>query len=134
MKIVVAGPPDEKPTERDMTEEELAQFEALWSSAPATIRQPHLFAVALLQVSPGGISGIDVVSKFSAALYVDVGLYYLFFAAAQPDTSFLAKAYAVGADVRVAERSSDYIAITATNADGNPVDPPELSVEIIRVQ
>lgn len=95
---------------------------------------PNLYAVALLTISDGEISGIDVASKFSAALWLDVGLYYLFFAETQPDTAYLAKAYDDATVVRVVEKAAEYIVVTAADGSGNPVDPAEISVEIIRVK
>lgn len=108
---------------RDKTESELA----------AAVGTPSLYAVAQLIISPGDIGGIDVNSKFSAALYMDVGNYLVFFTEEQPDTSYLAKAYDDASKVRVTEKTTSYIAITAVDGNGDPVDPDEISVEIIRV-
>lgn len=94
---------------------------------------PTLYAVAQLGITPGDIVGIDVNSRFSAALYMDVGSYLLFFTETQPDTSYLAKAYDAGARVAVIEKATDYIVISATDDNGDPTDPAEVSVEIIRV-
>jgi hypothetical protein len=94
---------------------------------------PTLYAVAQLGITPGDISGIDVNSRFSAALYMDVGSYLLFFTETQPDTSYLAKAYDAAARVSVTEKATDYILISATDDNGDPTDPAEVSVEVIRV-
>lgn len=101
--------------------------------AAAIPSTPTIYAVAQLTVTPGDITGIGVNSKFSAALYLDVGSYLLFFAETQPDTSYLAKAYDDATKVRVTEKATDYITITVTDDNGDPVDPAEISVEIIRV-
>lgn len=108
---------------RNKTESELA----------SAVGSPRLYAVAQLTITPGDIGGIDVNSKFSAALYLDVGSYLVFFTEEQPDTSYLAKAYDDAAKVRVTEKSTSYIAITVVDGNGDPVDPDEISVEIIRV-
>ena len=103
------------------------------ANAPPLVRSPTIYAVAQLGITPGDITGIDVNSRFSAALYLDVGSYLVFFAEPQADTSYLAKAYDDATKVRVTEKSTDYIAITVTDDNGDPVDPAEISVEIIRV-
>lgn len=94
---------------------------------------PYIYAVAQLGIEPGDISGIGINSRFSAALYLDVGSYLVFFTEEQPDTSYLAKAYDDAAKVRVTEKTTSYIAITVVDGNGDPVDPDEISVEIIRV-
>jgi hypothetical protein len=101
--------------------------------AAVAVVTPTIYAVAQLVITPGDITGIDVTSRFGAALYMDVGSYLLFFTETQPDTSYLAKAYDAGARVSVTEKSTDYIVITATDGNGDPTDPAEVSVEIIRV-
>lgn len=103
-------------------------------SPPAAQPSPSLYAVAKLTIAPGDVSGIDVNTRFSAALYMDVGSYLLFFAETQPDTSYLAKAYDdLTAKVAVTEATEDYITITATDDGGAPTDPAVISVEIIRI-
>lgn len=97
---------------------------------PAT---PSIYAVAQLGITPGDITGIDVNSRFAAALYMDVGSYLIFFTQALPDTSYLAKAYDSSARVSVTERATDYIAVSAVDVNGDPTDPAEVSIEIIRV-
>ena len=99
------------------------------SAAPAL----YLWGVGQFGISPGEITGIETSVKFLAGLYLDVGLYYLYFSETLPDTSYLAKAYDAATVVRVSEKGTDYIAVSATDAGGTPVDPSEISVEIIRV-
>lgn len=99
----------------------------------ATIPQalPTLHAVAQLSITPGDITGLPVNSRFTAALYMDVGLYYVFFDA--PGVPFIPKAYDDVARVRVTDKGDDYIVITVTDENGDPTDPAEIAVEIIRV-
>lgn len=94
---------------------------------------PRIYAVAILTVDAPEINGIGVNSRFSAAIYVDVGLYYVFFAETQPDMEYLAKGYDDVARVSVIEKTTDYIVVQALDAAGDPVDPSEVSIEIIRV-
>lgn len=98
-------------------------------------KAPSLYAVAMLGVSDCQISGIELASRFSAALWMDVGLYYIFFAETQPDTAYIAKAYRDGDEVlRVVEKAADYIVVTAIAGPGGAaVDPPDLTIEIIRI-
>lgn len=105
-----------------------------WGNAvEGLVPTPQIYAVAQLGITPGEITGIGVNSRFSAALYMDVGSYLVFFAETQPDTSYLAKAYDAGARVSVTERAEDYIAVSAVDVNGDPTDPAEISLEIIRV-
>lgn len=101
---------------------------------PTPPARPYLYAVAKLGITPGEITGIEVASKFSAALYLDVGFYFVFFAESQPDTSYLANAYDATTKVGVTDKQLDYIVIEARDASGEPTDPAEISIEIIRVQ
>ncbi len=123
-------------TEVPYTPEEEAAADAAYEAEQNAIpppKQPQLYAVAQLGITPGEISGIDVNTRFSAALYMDVGSYLLFFTETQPDSSYLAKAYDASARVSVTEKATDYIVISATDGNGDPTDPAEVSVEIIRV-
>ena len=105
-----------------------------WGTAvEGAIPNPQIYAVAQLGITPGDITGIDVSSRFAAALYMDVGSYLIFFAEPLPDTSYLAKAYDASARVSVTERATDYIAVSAVDVNGDPTDPAEISIEIIRV-
>lgn len=115
----------------DHPEFEIEAYVAPEVPTPAAV--PSLYAVAQLDITPGEITGIGVNSRFSAALYMDVGSYLIFFAETQPDTNYLAKAYDAGARVAVTERAEDYIVVTATDVSGDPTDPAEISLEIIRV-
>lgn len=94
---------------------------------------PFIWGIGNFTISDYAIGGIELSVGFSAALYLDTGLYYLFFTETLPNTTYLAKAYDASALVRVSEKGQDYIAITATDTGGNAVDPSEISVEIIRV-
>lgn len=94
---------------------------------------PYIWGIGNFIIDSFEIGGIELSVGFSAALYLDTGLYYLFFTETLPDLSYLAKAYDAGALVRVSEKGQDYIAITATDTNGDPIDPSEISVEIIRV-
>lgn len=120
-------------TEVPFTPEEIAAAEAEAANSPGPVLEPRVYAVANLGITPGEITGIETAAKFSAAMYLDIGLYLLFFTETQPDTSYLAKAYDDATRVRVTEKGTDYIAVTATDDNGDPIDPAEISVEIIRV-
>lgn len=104
-------------------------------AAPPPTPVPALFAVAQLSIADGEISGIGLVSRFSAAMWMDVGSYYIFFAETLPDTSYVAKAYRDGNAfaLSIAEKAEDYIVVTATDAEGAPADPPDVTIEIIRI-
>ena len=96
---------------------------------------PLLYAVGLFSVADGDITGIDVASKIAAALWLNVGLYYVFFAETLPDARYIARAHTDQDDIRmrVIEKDCDYLVLTAADASSAPVDPGEFSLEIIRV-
>lgn len=118
-----------------MAEEWLADDDAevLAFLSPTTVLTPSLYAVANLGITPGDITGIETSVNFSAALYMDVGSYLLFFTETQANTNYLAKAYDDATRVRVTEKTTDYIAVTVTDNSDTPVDPAEISAEIVRV-
>lgn len=109
-----------------------AEVLAFRNPSPAVL-VPSIYAVANLDITPGEITGIETSVNFSAALYMDVGSYLLFFTETQANTNYLAKAYDDATRVRVTEKATDYIAVTVTDNSDNPVDPAEISVEIVRV-
>jgi hypothetical protein len=103
---------------------------------PPPLARPSLYAVGQIAVADGEISGFDINSKFAGGFVLDVGSYYILFAEIQPDTSYLAKAYDGGlvrAFVEQANKFEDGFIITVIDAAGDPVDVPNLSLEIIRV-
>lgn len=114
-------------------DEVLAAYGIIGPSGRVIYTPPSLYAVVQLSIADGNITGIPLNSRFSAALWGDVGLYYIFFAESQPDTNYLAKAYDDVARVRIAEKAQDYIVVTANDANGDPTDPADISIEIIRV-
>jgi hypothetical protein len=117
-----------------LTPEEEAAADAAELALTPPVGAPLLYAVAELIIADGIIDGIPLNSRLSAALWLDVGLYYVFFAESLPDASYLAKAYdGANADVRVIEKTTDYIVVQAWDSNGDPTDPATVSIEIIRV-
>lgn len=97
---------------------------------------PTIYAIAQVAIADGAITGFDLNSKFAGGFVLDVGSYYILFAEIQPDTSYLAKAYDGGlvrAFVEQANKFEDGFIISVIDAAGDPVDVPNLSLEIIRV-
>lgn len=97
---------------------------------------PSLYAVAQITIADGEISGFEIASKFAGGFVLDTGSYYIFFAETQPDANYLAKAYDGGlvrAFISPENKAEDYFIVTVTDFEGNPVDTPSLSLEIIRV-
>lgn len=116
----------------DELDDVLAAYGLVGPGGRAIYASLSFYAAAQLTISDGAVDGIPLNSRFSAALWADIGLYYIFFAESQPDTNYLAKAYDDAARVRIAEKAEDYIVVTAADGNGDPTDPSELSIEIIR--
>lgn len=70
--------------------------------------------------------------NIAGAMYLDVGLYWMFFTDPQSDGNY----YAIitgDAPMAMVDHSTDYFSIEAKNAGGDPVDPAQLSVQILRI-
>jgi hypothetical protein len=70
--------------------------------------------------------------NLSGAAYLDVGVYWFFFTDPQPDEIY----YAIitgEASMAMVDHTTDYFSIEAKDATGNPADPAQLSVQILRI-
>lgn len=96
--------------------------------------QPVLYAAASLKIEGFDITGIDVMSRFAGAFWIDVGKYCVFFGEPQPDTAYMAMASAgpCPAYVLEAEKAEDMFTITVTNAAGEPTDADFVNISIVR--
>jgi hypothetical protein len=95
---------------------------------------PILYAAASLKIQDFDITGIDVMSRFAGAFWVDVGKYCVFFAEPQPDTAYMAMASAgpCSAYVLEGEKAEDMFTITVTNTAGEPTDAESVNISIVR--
>lgn len=93
---------------------------------------PLIYAIAHLTVDSGAISSITPSARIGGAFYIDVGVYWVFFATPQPDTEYIPLCYNHSHNVTVSDRYEDFFVVTA-ELDGLPSDPPSFSVEIKRV-
>lgn len=111
------------------------EYDAMFPDVPplATVYTPVIYAVGNFAVADMDISGIDTAVNFSAAVWMDVGVYLVLFSETQANTQYLAKAYSGTSQALVVEKGEDYLIINASNASG-PYDPAEFSLEVIRVQ
>lgn len=98
-----------------------------------------LVAQARLVIDGEDIQGIETSVNFSAAMTIDTNVFWIFFAAPQPDDDFIPFAQArgngsgrVNADVTGA--FTDYIEVTTTDAAGAAAVPISLVVSIQRAQ
>jgi hypothetical protein len=121
----------------EMTPEEEAQY---WLSLPAPSDeappQPQLYAIAQLVISGNDIYAVDVSTKLSAVIRIDVGMYGVFFTEPMPDAGYLALAYNGGGYrcfVKSEDKFEDYLILYAVDLEGNPSDPAAISLEIKRV-
>lgn len=95
---------------------------------------PAMFAAAFnLTVGNGEVTGIEAGAGLAAAMYLDVGTYLLFFLVEQPDTNYFPEANDENAFVQVTEKGVDYIIVSATDGNGNPVDPARFNVKLYRI-
>jgi hypothetical protein len=105
------------------------------SQPPAFLVPPYLVASALgMAVTPatGDISSVGGMFNIGAAMYLDVGVYWMFFVQSQPDTNYFAIITGAAVDMTMTERGIDYFVIEAKDASGNHIDPPQLSVQVYR--
>ena len=104
-------------------------------AAPDPAPVPTIYAAAQLRIQDGDITGIGVNSRFAAAFWGDVGKYFVFFAEAQPDTEYLAKAWDGLCRVYVLneEKFEDFFIVTVTDQSGVPTDAASVNVEIVRM-
>jgi hypothetical protein len=95
---------------------------------------PILYAAASLKIEGYDITGIDVMSRFAGAFWIDVGKYCVFFGEPQPDTAYMAMASAgpCSAYVLEEEKAEDMFTITVTNAAGEPTDAAAVNISIVR--
>lgn len=119
----------------EITDEEAAEI-----AGPAPVEvaplptPPVLYAAASLKIEDFDITGIDVMSRFAGAFWIDVGKYCVFFAEPQPDTAYMAMASAgpCPAYVLDADKLEDMFVITVTNAAGEPTDAASVNISIVR--
>ena len=118
-----------------LTPEEAAEILAAQAAAqpqepaPAV---PIIYAIAHLTITDGAVSAVTPSARIGGAFYIDVGIYWVFFAEPQPDDNYIPLCYNHGHSVFVSERYEDFFVISAT-LDGVPSDPPSITVEIKRV-
>lgn len=68
-----------------------------------------------------------------AALYWDIGTYWLLFAEEQPDANYHVIISDGGSHIEATEKTTGYVAISATDAASSPVDPAVFNIEVYRL-
>lgn len=94
---------------------------------------PEIVASGVFSVSGGMLEAVGAASGIGMAFPLDTGTYWLFFTESQPDLSFAVYASASHGQINVSARSLDYVELSVTDG-GNPVDPAEFSINIVRAQ
>lgn len=126
-----------------MTDEEIAEFEAFQASfsdvpvidpnAPST----SVIAAAELGTAGGEITGIEGASGIGFAMMVMDGVFWLFFNSPQPDVKYMpfVQSPDFDVDVRVTDRQTDYLEVTArSRATNEPVIPAGFAITVQRTQ
>lgn len=122
----------------EMTPEEITEYlnSTVDIGETSVLPAPQLYAVSQIRVSNGEVSSVDVSSRLSGVMRIDVGVYAIFFAEPMPDTSYLALGYNGGeyrCFVRSEEKFEDYLIMNAVDLAGIPADPSSISLEIKRI-
>jgi hypothetical protein len=102
---------------------------------PPFLVAPQIVAAALdMAVTPQNwdISNGSGMFNVVAAMYLDVGVYWMFFTEAQPDTNYFGIITGVSG-ATITDRAVDYFAIEVKDGAGSPVDASKLSVQIYRI-
>jgi hypothetical protein len=106
-------------------------------SPPPFLVPPRIVAAALdMVVTPESwdISNSNGMFNIVAAMYLDVGTYWMFFTNPEADSNYFG--VITGADVAqitITDRSTDYFAIEARDGSGVLTDTRKLSVQIVRI-
>ena len=85
-----------------------------------------------MTVDSGALGGVSSAAGLSFGIYMGVGLYWLFFSEEMADLSY---SYAVATSqgrVTVTDRQLSYMELTVVDDAGDPVDPPEISIQLYR--
>lgn len=111
------------------TPEMIAEEEANKPPLPSST----VYANANLTIDQfGNVDGIDVSDGLTMAFSMDVGIYWIFFQAVMPDTSYTAFVATDVGRANVTVREADYLEIAITDAAGAAIDPTQLSITVIR--
>lgn len=99
-------------------------------------KSPALYAAARIEISDGEVSSISGNWNFEIAggIRIDTGEYWIFFANALSDDDYMAKAWdgARNCFIPADQQHEGYFVVQVTDANGDPNDPPAISVEVIR--
>ncbi len=107
--------------------------------APEPIAEPlraSVIAQARLTVEDGDVQGVDVAAGFGAAMLLDTGIIWAFFATPQPDANYITFAQASGGGLfaDVTDANADYVEVTITDRNGDSATPAALGLSIQRAQ
>lgn len=95
-----------------------------------------LVALGHFILDAGEITGLDTSSNIAGGFKADTGTYWVFFANPLPDTDYAALVYdgAIGLRmcVKVADKATDYFVVSVFDANGDPIDADDFTVEIKR--
>lgn len=94
---------------------------------------PQLTCVATFDYNDFDISGIQNGAGMSTAFMIDVGKMWLFFETPMPDNTYPWNVSSSVGKINVSDRQAEYIEITVTDDQGNPVPAAAVSVQIFKV-
>jgi hypothetical protein len=99
------------------------------------IRQAVVVAMAELVIIADEITGVETSVNIGAAMALDVNVFWIFFAADQPDAAYLPFVQSPGFDVDVTDRQTGYFEVSVTDrATQSAAVPASLSITVQRVQ
>lgn len=94
---------------------------------------PHIFAMGRFSVGAWEIGAISATMGIAGATMMDIGVYWIDFAEAQPNDDYIAMASDRDKSVTVTERYPEFCVVECTDMAGNPADPAEFVIQLTRV-
>lgn len=97
---------------------------------------PQTVGVVQLNVVDGEVAALPLTSRFSAAMRMGTGEYWVFFKETQPDTKYLALVYSIPSAngyVLESNKFEDFFIVNVTDFADAPADATSLSIEVKRV-
>jgi hypothetical protein len=102
---------------------------------PAPSATAGVSAMAELVVTGEEITGFETAVGVGFGMVLDVGIFWLFFAVPEPDTSYIPFVQSPGFNVDVTDRSTDYFEVTVTDRlTGGAANPARLSISVQRIK
>jgi len=94
---------------------------------------PHIFAMGRFSVGDWEIGAISATMGIAGATMMDIGVYWIDFAEAQPNDDYIAIASDRDKSVTVTERYPEFCVVECMDMLGDRADPAEFVIQLTRV-